>query len=221
MILVGKEEFMKKIVFLLCFLIIGKAALAADLGQNIVKENTPAPIVLTGNLVFDWLDITQDGRDAVIEKYKKELFGEDTVYKFNKKEFRNEYKDYLRDSDYQRHYMLVSNNVKETDQENLCGFYRGKLLISYAVQYKNDLRTVYYYDALGKLRYIDKFSENYPNFPCTSKQYRANGTLVSAIYIISHDMQYMYNSDGSFKGAWYKDKMFDRRAKQVLTRSNW
>ena len=221
MILVGKEEFMKKIVFLLCFLIIGKAALAADLGQNIVKENTPAPIVLTGNLVFDWLDITQDGRDAVIEKYKKELFGEDTVYKFNKKEFRNEYKDYLRDSDYQRHYMLVSNNVKETDQENLCGFYRGKLLISYAVQYKNDLRTVYYYDALGKLRYIDKFSENYPNFPYMSKQYRANGTLVSAIYIISHDMQYMYNSDGSFKGAWYKDKMFDRRAKQILTRSNW
>lgn len=221
MILVGKEEFMKKIVFLLCFLIIGKAALAADLGQNIVKENTPAPIVLMGNLVFDWLDITQDGRDAVIEKYKKELFGEDTVYKFNKKEFRNEYKDYLRDSDYQRHYMLVSNNVKETDQENLCGFYRGKLLISYAVQYKNDLRTVYYYDALGKLRYIDKFSENYPNFPYMSKQYRANGTLVSAIYIISHDMQYMYNSDGSFKGAWYKDKMFDRRAKQILTRSNW
>ena len=221
MILVGKEEFMKKIVFLLCFLIIGKAALAADLGQNIVKENTPAPIVLMGNLVFDWLDITQDGRDAVIEKYKKELFGEDTVYKFNKKEFRNEYKDYLRDSDYQRHYMLVSNNVKETDQENLCGFYRGKLLISYAVQYKNDLRTVYYYDALGKLRYIDKFSENYPNFPYTSKQYRANGTLVSAIYFISHDMQYMYNSDGSFKGAWYKDKMYDSHAKQVLTRSNW
>ena len=221
MILVGKEEFMKKIVFLLCFLIIGKAALAADLGPNIVKENTPAPIVLTGNLVFDWLDITQDGRDAVIEKYKKELFGEDTVYKFNKKEFRNEYKDYLRDSDYQRHYMLVSNNVKETDQENLCGFYRGKLLISYAVQYKNDLRTVYYYDALGKLRYIDKFSENYPNFPYMSKQYRANGTLVSAIYFISHDMQYMYNDDGSFRGAWYKEKMYNSRAKQILTRTNW
>lgn len=212
---------MKKFIILLCILMLGKAVLSEDLPETVVKENTPASVVLTGNLVFDWLDITQDGRDAVIEKYKKELFGEDTVYKFNKKEFRNEYKDYLRDSDYQRHYMLVSNNVKETDQENLCGFYRGKLLISYAVQYKNDLRTVYYYDALGKLRYIDKFSENYPNFPYTSKQYRANGTLVSAIYFISHDMQYMYNDDGSFRGAWYKEKMYNSRAKQILTRTNW
>lgn len=212
---------MKKLIFLLCILMFGKTALALDLPEAVTKENTPAPIVLTGNLVFDWLDITQSGRDAVIEKYKSELFNEDTVYKINKKEFRNEYKDFLKDADFKRHYMLVSNNVKETDSENLCGFYRGKLLISYAVQYKNDLRTVYYYDALGKLRYVDNFSENYPNFPYMSKQYRANGTLVSAIYIMSHDMQYMYNSDSSFKGAWYKDKMYDAHAKQILTRSNW
>lgn len=212
---------MKKIVFLLCILILGKAALSEDLQQTVVKENTPVPIVLTGNLIFDWLDISQIQRDEVIEKYKSELFDEDTVYKYAKKDFRNDYKDYLKDDDYKRHYMLVSNNVTETDSENLCGFYKGKLLISYAVQYKNDLRTVYYYDAMGKLRYIDKFSQNYPNFPYMSKQYRANGTLVSAIYFMSHDMQYMYNDDGSFKGAWYKDKMYDRRAKQVLTRNNW
>lgn len=200
---------------------LGKVALSADIGQTVIKENTPASIVLTGNLVFDWLDITQAGRDAVIEKYKTQLFGDETVYKYNKKEFRNEYKDFLKDGDYKRHYMLVSNNVKETDTENLCGFYKGKLLIIYAVQYKDDLKTVYYYDTLGKLRYIDKFSENYPNFPYMSKQYRANGTLVSAIYFMSHDMQYMYNDDGSFKGAWYKDKMYDAHAKQILTRSNW
>lgn len=212
---------MKKIVFLLCILILGKAALSEDLQQTVVKENMPVPIVLTGNLIFDWLDISQIQRDEVIEKYKSELFDEDTVYKYAKKDFRNDYKDYLKDDDYKRHYMLVSNNVTETDSENLCGFYKGKLLISYAVQYKNDLRTVYYYDAMGKLRYIDKFSQNYPNFPYMSKQYRANGTLVSAIYFMSHDMQYMYNDDGSFKGAWYKDKMYDRRAKQVLTRNNW
>lgn len=212
---------MKKIILLLCILMLGKTALSADLSETIVKENKPASVVLTGNLVFDWLDITQSGRDAVIEKYKTQLFGDETVYKFNKKEFRTEYKDFLKDADFKRHYMLVSNNVKETEDENLCGFYKGKLLISYAVQYKNDLRTVYYYDALGKLRYIDKFSENYPNFPYMSKQYRSNGTLVSAIYVMSKDMQYMYNSDGSFKGAWYKDKMYDAHAKQILTRNNW
>ena len=212
---------MKKIIILLCLLFVGKVALSADLQVATLQDKTPTSMILTGNLVFDWLDITQMDRDLVIEKYKTELFGNDTVYKYNKKEFKAEYKNYLKDSDYKRHYMLVKNNVKETDNENLCGFYRKNLLISYAVQYKNNLRTVYYYDALGNLRYIDKFSENYPNFPYMSKQYRANGTLVSAIYFMSHDMQYMYNNDATFQGAWYKDKMYNRHAKQVLTRTNW
>lgn len=198
----------------------GKVSLAADLTPVLSDENSPK--ILTANVIFDWLDINQIDRDAVIEKYKQELFdNDDLVYKYKKKVFKNEYKDFLRDSDYKRHYMLVTNNVTETDDENLCGFYRKKILISYAIQYKHDLKTVYYYDALGKLRYIDKFSENYPNFPYMSKQYRANGSLVSAIYFIDEDLQYMYNSDHSFKGAWYKDKMYDRRAKQILTRSNW
>ncbi len=216
---------MKKILILCMLLLVGKAGVSADFKQvseqKVIQEKVPSEIVLTGNLVFDWLDISQLERDSVIERYRNELFDENTVYKYKKKDFRNEYKDFLKDSDYERHYMLVRNNVKETDTENLCGFYRGNLLISYAVQYKNDLRTVYYYDALGKLRYIDKFSDNYPNFPYMSKQYRANGSLVSAIYFMSHDMQYMYEADQKFKGAWYKDKMYDRHAKQVLTRTNW
>ena len=212
---------MKKFAILLCVLILGKAALSADIPATNISDATSKPVVLTGNLIFDWLDITQVDRDLAIEKYRTELFGEDTVYKFKKKEFRNEYKDFLKDVDYKRHYMLVKNNVKETDIENLCWFYKGNLLISYAIQYKNDLRSVYYYDALGNLRYVDKFSDNYPNFPYMSKQYKANGELVSAIYFMSHDMQYMYNNDASFQGAWYKDKMYNRHAKQVLTRTNW
>lgn len=212
---------MKKFAILLSILILGKAALSADIPATNISDATSKPVVLTGNLIFDWLDITQVDRDLAIEKYRTELFGGDTVYKFKKKEFRNEYKDFLKDADYKRHYMLVKNNVKATDSENLCGFYKGNLLISYAIQYKNDLRSVYYYDALGNLRYVDKFSDNYPNFPYMSKQYKSNGELVSAIYFMSHDMQYMYNNDASFQGAWYKDKMYNRHAKQVLTRTNW
>ena len=212
---------MKKFAILLSILILGKAALSADIPATNISDATSKPVVLTGNLIFDWLDITQVDRDLAIEKYRTELFGEDTVYKFKKKEFRNEYKDFLKDADYKRHYMLVKNNVKATDSENLCGFYKGNLLISYAIQYKNDLRSVYYYDALGNLRYVDKFSDNYPNFPYMSKQYKSNGELVSAIYFMSHDMQYMYNNDATFQGAWYKDKMYNRHAKQVLTRTNW
>ncbi len=210
---------MKKFFIILCLLLVGKVALSADLTEIVKVETRPA--VLTASLVFDWLDVTQTDRDAVIAKYRTELFPEDTVYKYDKKEFKNEYKDFLKDADYKRHYYLVVNDVKETDTENLCGFYRKNLLISYAVQYKNDLRTVYYYDVLGHLRYVDKFSENYPNYPYMSKQYRVNGTLVSAIYFMSHDMQYMYNDDQTFRGAWYKDKMYNAKAKQILTRNNW
>lgn len=210
---------MKRFLAILILLLIGKVSISADLTEILPDENNQQ--VLTANIVFDWLDIEQSDRDAVIAKYKSELFGEDTVYKYNKKEFKNDYKDFLKDKDYKRHYRLVINNVKETNDENLCGFYRKDLLISYAVQYKNDLRTIYYYDVLGNLRYIDKLSSNYPNFPYTSKQYRVSGKLISAIYFMSHDMQYMYNSDMTFKGAWYKDKMYDRHAKQVLTRTNW
>ena len=210
---------MKKILAILLLLLVGSISNATDLTEVLPDENNNP--VLTANIVFDWLDINQTDRDAVIEKYKSELFPDDTIYKYKKKEFKNEYKDFLKDKDYKRHYMLVTNNVKETNDENLCGFYRKTLLISYAVQYKNDLRTVYYYDVLGNLRYVDKLSENYPNYPYMSKQYRVSGKLIGAIYFISHDMQYMYNSDMTFKGAWYKDKMYDRHAKQVLTRTNW
>lgn len=210
---------MKKIIIILCILLVGKTALSEEVKPII--EETPAPVVLTGNIIFDWLNISQIDRDAVILKYQTELFPDDTVYKFEKKDFRAKYKDYLKDLDAKKHYMLVRNGVTETDKENLCGFYSGNLLISYAIQYKDDLKTVYYYDALGRLRYVDILSDNYPNFPYMSKQYRANGKLVSAIYFTSHDMQYMYNEDKTFRGAWYKDKMYDKNAKQILTRTNW
>lgn len=214
---------MKKLVILTLLLMLGKTALSADLDTIPPEKNADEnSIVLTGELVFDWLDISQVKRDEAIDYYRSLLFDENTVYKYKRKVFREQYKDHLKDTKFKEHYMLVKNGVKETDTENLCGFYyKDNLLISYAIQYKDDLKTVYYYDAYGHLRYIDKFSDNYPNFPYMSKQYRANGSLVSAIYFMSHDMQYMYESDKEFKGAWYKDKMYDRHAKQVLTRTNW
>ena len=214
---------MKKLVILTLLLMLGKTALSADLDTIPPEKNADEnSIVLTGELVFDWLDISQVKRDEAIDYYRSLLFDENTVYKYKRKVFREQYKDHLKDTKFKEHYMLVKNGVKETDTENLCGFYyKDNLLISYAIQYKADLKPVYYYDAYGHLRYIDKFSDNYPNFPYMSKQYRANGSLVSAIYFMSHDMQYMYESDKEFKGAWYKDKMYDRHAKQVLTRTNW
>lgn len=191
--------------------------LAEDLVQSDIGDN----ITLSANAEFNWIDISQDERNSIISKYRADLFDDNTVYKFKKKDFKLIFKDFIKDPDYKRHYMLVSNNVHETNDENLCGFYKGKLLVSYAIQYKKDLKTVYYYDVLGNLRYVDTFSDNYPNFPYTSKQYRVTGKLISAIYFISHDLQYMYRNNETFRGIWYKDKMYNSKGKQTLTRTNW
>lgn len=183
---------------------------------------TYADTVLQGEAQFDWVDISQVERDTNINYYREQLFGDENTQKYTRKEFKNKYADKKKDSDRITHYIKAKGGIKEYGGANLCAFYYHKdILIIYAVQYKDNLRQVYYYDALGNLRYVDEISENYPNFPYYSKQYTRNGKLISAIYFISKDMQYMYEPNGEFKGLWYKDKMYDSHGKQTVTRSNW
>lgn len=184
------------------------------------QENSET-ITLQGKTEFNWLDMSQIERDTIIQNYKNIIFDEDTVYKYKRKEFKNLYKDFVKDRDVQYHYYEAKEGITETKEYRLSAFFSGKILISYAIQYKKNPRTVYYYDALGHLKYVDMLSENYPNFPYWSKQYKINGKMISAIYFVSHDMQYMYKPDGEFQGVWFMDKRYDRHAKQDLTRTNW
>ena len=177
---------------------------------------------LSAGVEFNWINMMQFQRDEAIEHYKQEIFANDDVKSIKKKEFRTIYKDYLKDSDQKTHYRLISNGATETKDANLCGFFiQDDILYSYAIQFKNNPRFVYYYSAFGRLIYLDVSSEKYPEYPYYSKQFRANGKLSGAIYFASKDLQYVYEPDGKFKGVWYKDKMFDRNAKQILTRNNW
>lgn len=199
---------MKKILILLLFIILGTSSFAVD-------------AVLEGGVTFDWLTITQEQRDQAVEHYKSIVFS-DSQGDYTKKDFRTKYEKMLKDTQYKKHYMLAAEGFKETDEYNICAFHtRGGILVIYAIQYKDNLRNTYYYDALGKLRYVDETSENYPNFPYYTRQYRANGSMISAVYVESKDVQYIYEPDGKFKGIWYKDKMFNQNAKQILTRTNW
>ncbi len=199
---------MKKILLIFAIIIFGMSSYAQD-------------AVIQGGVTFDWLTITQEQRDTAVEHFKSIVFT-DSKGDMKKKEFREKYADFLKDPDFKRHYMLASEGFTETDEYNICAFNtRGGLLLIYAIQYKNNLRNTYYYDALGHLRYVDETSENYPNFPYYTRQYRSNGSMVSAVYVESKDVQYIYEPDGKFKGIWYKDKMFNQKAKQILTRTNW
>lgn len=128
----------------------------------------------------------------------------------------------MKDKDYKEHYRLASNGILDIGYAKLCAFfYKKDILVIYALQYKNRMQNAFYYDAFGRLRFVDVMEGNYPEFPYWSKQYTSNGKMISAIYFLSKDIQYMYNPDGEFQGVWYKDKMFNINAKQVLTRTNW
>ena len=200
----------KNLILLLLFLII--------LSPSIASEQ----ITLNGNINFDWVTKTQLERDTNIEHIRKTLYSDNPTSKYSKKEFMNTYKDYLKDKNTKQHYIQVLSGIKETETENIAGFYalKDKILYAYAIQYKNNPMTVYYYDTLGNLRYVDRFSDNYPNYPYYSHQYYANGKLISSIYFTAYDTQYMYKN-GKFIGVWFKDTMFNSKAKKIMTRTNY
>lgn len=190
---------------------------------TVLAEEQTAPI--EASVTFDWVNMNQVQRDEKIDLYKTQLFGTENKFSIKRKEFRNTYKDFLKDANVKTHYRLISNGAKETKEYNLSGFFRNfrgePILYSYAIQPKSDLRHVYYYSALGGLAYVDDISDNYPNFPYHTKQYRANGKLAGGVYVESHDVQYIFKPNGKFKGVWYKEKMYDEKGKEIMTRTNW
>ncbi len=227
---------MKKTLILLIIVLLGLSAKTEETIQpNLIQEfaseqetifenplvEQVSEITLKADAVFDWVDITQVERDEKIQQYRDILFTHE-LKKVKKKDFKNKYADFLKDKNWKENYRLAKLGVKETEEANLCAFFIKKdLLLIYALQYKNNPRNIYYYNAYGHLQYVDEISENYPNFPYTSKQFKNNGKVISAIYFNSHDMQYMYGNDGEFTGLWYKNKMFDKNGKQKITRTNW
>lgn len=173
-------------------------------------------------IAFDWLDIPVDIRKQQAEEYKNIIFNSDSNISFDKEHFKSVFKKYKNDKDFKHHYMLANNGVTQDEDAKYSPFYyRKDTLIIYAIQYNNDIHNSLYYTAFGKLYYADITSDNYPNFPYYSMQYDRKGNLKSAIYFVSGDIQYMYNSKKEFIGIWYKDKMYDIDGKQISTREGW
>ena len=194
-----------------------------DIENTTVQKEPSLEQTIKAEVKFDWLDITQAQRDENISKYKYLLFvNNSTPIYFSKSEFKNNFSKYFKDTDYKHHYFLTNNGVTEDEDARYCAFYfKHGTLVMYAIQYKNNPTNAFYYSAYGKLYYTDVMSKEYPNFPYSSMQYDRKGRLKSAIYFVSKDLQYMFGPDKEFQGLWYKDKMYDKNGKQVMTRSNW
>lgn len=212
---------MKKILILL-FLLMIAIPVSAKQSQSQTAEAKEETPTLQCEITFDWISKTQFQRDENIKLIQNALFNEKTVLAYPRNEFKEQYATFFKDKDSIKHYTNISAGEKEDQDHYFAGFFlKSGLLIAYGIQNKNNLQNVFYYDAMGNLRFIDKYSETYPNFPYYALQYDTKGRLIGTIYFISKDDQYVFYPDKTFKGRWYKEKMYNRNAKIIMTRSNW
>lgn len=211
---------MKKIFLFFVFSIIFvMPAFAESVKKSQINIDESKPLEI--GISFDWISKTQLQRDENIKQIQNTLFADNTITKYSKNDFKSKYSEFLKEKDYVNLYDEISQGKKEDAQKYYCGFYVGKLLIAYGIQYKNNLKNIYYYDALGNLRWLDTFSDNYPNFPYLSYQYYRDGRLVAAYYYISEYDQYVFDENKKFKGRWYKENMYNKNAKIIMTRTNY
>lgn len=219
---------MKKILATL-FLIFAFAGTSFGFEEIFVEEKPPVaetemnaaqkPVV---EVAFDWFEIQSDDKAKRINEYREIIFGENSKINLSKEEFKKELSKYKKDTNFKHHYMLANNGVTEDEDAKYNPFYyKNGTLVIYAIMYNNDIHHALYYNPYGRLYYVDITSDNYPNYPYYSMQYDRKGNLKSAIYFVSHDIQYMYNTQGDFIGVWYKDKMYNGDGKEISTREGW
>ena len=174
--------------------------------------------IYIADIKYDWIDKTAMEKEAIISEVKDIIF-ETPIEKQNN--FREQFKDRLKDKNHLDNYFAASAGYKELGDYNLSAFYYKKMknIYMYAIQDKKDVSKAYYYDAMGKLRYIDFIYGEYPDYPYYSIQYRVSGKPVSAIYFVSKDCQYLFTPDGEFEGVWYKHNLYNKDSEITLTRT--
>lgn len=201
---------MKKILLLLGLFFISQTFVFANYNDIYIAD-----------IQYDWIDKSTLEKEEIITEIKEIMFSENNLDKLPK--LKNEFKDRNKDKNYREHYIAASSGLKEVGDYNISAFYykKQKHIYMYALQDKKDTTNLFYYDALGNLRYVDYIKGEYPDGPYYAFQYRVNGTPVSAIYYVSKDTQYVYEPDATFKGVWYKHKLYDDHSKVILTRTTY
>lgn len=178
--------------------------------------------VLKGSTTLNWDTISQEEREESIEQIKNYIFKDSQIEK-KQKDFKQIYKDFLKDKNYKKHYIVASSGYKEYKEYNVAAMYYKKMstVCIYALQPKKAPSNIYYYDALGNLRYLDNIKGNYPDYPYYTEQYKRSGKLAGISYFASKDTQYIFNPDGEFKGVWHKEEFYDIKGKIRMHRSNY
>lgn len=199
---------MRKLKYIFAFLFIFQNLSFATLHDALVVD-----------INNDWLKKPEKEKMLLVDEVKSLTFA--NAESLKKLDLKTQYKEFLKDKNYKENYLLASAGYKESENYNIYPFYykNQKHIYMYALQDKTDLSKIFYYSAMGKLRFIDFIYGKYPEFPYYSIQYKINGEPLSLICFLSNDNQYVYNSDGSFRGLWFKHNMYDTRINIISTRT--
>ncbi|MBQ4115117.1 hypothetical protein IJD34_06900 [bacterium] len=199
---------MKKLLITICLLFINQTAFA--------NYND----IYIADIQYDWINKAEVEKESIISEIRDIIFETEVV---KQEGFKTQFKDRLKDKLYKEHYLAASAGYKEYKDYNISAFYykKQKHIYMYAIQDKKDFSKIYYYDALGHLKYIDFIYGEYPDYPYYAIQYRISGKPVCATYYVSKDTQYLFEPDETFTGVWYKHNLYNKKSKIILQRTSY
>lgn len=159
---------------------------------------------------FDWLFLTNIERKERVTNIFNTMFPKGYVTNFPKNLLKNKLSKYLKDTDYKIHYDAVCAGYTHYRDVNLQPFFLGKskYVYMYALQYDKAPQKTFYYDAMGRLKFVDFRYGGFPEYPFYTKKYAINGKLIRAMYLQSPDTMYIYSNKGSFIGVKYKSTIY-------------
>ena len=159
---------------------------------------------------FDWLFLTNIERKERVTNIFNTMFPKGYVTNFPKNLLKSKLSKYLKDTDYKIHYDAVCAGYTHYRDVNLQPFFLGKskYVYMYALQYDKAPQKTFYYDAMGRLKFVDFRYGGFPEYPFYTKKYGINGKLIRAMYLQSPDTMYIYSNKGSFIGVKYKSTIY-------------
>ena len=159
---------------------------------------------------FDWLFLTNIERKERVTNIFNTMFPKGYVTNFPKNLLKSKLSKYLKDTDYKIHYDAVCAGYTHYRDVNLQPFFLGKskYVYMYALQYDKAPQKTFYYDAMGRLKFVDFRYGGFPEYPFYTKKYAINGKLIRAMYLQSPDTMYIYSNKGSFIGVKYKSTIY-------------
>ena len=159
---------------------------------------------------FDWLYLSNVERKDRVQEIFKIMFPKGYVTNFPKGFLKQRLKNYLKDENHEAHYEAVCAGYTRYRDVDLQPFFAGKskFVYMYALQYTKSPQKTFYYDAMGRLKFIDFRYGGYPDCPYYTKKYAINGKLVRAMYLQAPDTMYIYSDKGAFIGVKYRNNVY-------------